>query len=84
MSWGEEGNNVMDSDINGLCDVAVYDVSGSCDIAVCVMLQFLTLETGFLVIWVCLQSKTASAHVMYQFVTSAVCLISRFVLCHDP
>ena len=53
----------MVSDINGLCDIAVYDVSGSYDIAVCVMLQFLTSGTGFLVIWVCFWSKTASAHV---------------------
>ena len=37
---GKGGNNVMVSDINGLCDVAVYDVSGSYDIVVCVMLQF--------------------------------------------
>ena len=81
---GKGGNNVMVSDINGLCDVAVYDVSGSYDIVVCVMLQFLTSETEFLAIWVCLRSKTASAHVMSQFVTSAGFLISRFILCHAP
>ena len=38
----------MVSDINGLCDVAVYDISGLYEIAVCVMLQFLTSGTGFL------------------------------------
>ena len=84
MSWGEEGNNVMVSDINGLCDVAVYGISGLYEITVCVMLQFLTSGPGFLAIWVCLWFKTASAHVMSQFVTSAVCLISRFLLCHAP
>ena len=78
---GKGGNNVMVSDINGLCDVAVYDVSGSYDIAVCVMLQFLTSETEFLAIWVCLRSKTASARVMSQFVTSVDHMISQFVLC---
>ena len=56
----------MVSDINGLCDVAVYDVSGSYDIVVCVMLQFLTSGTGSLAICVCLWSKTASTHVMSQ------------------
>ena len=71
-------------DINGLCDVAVYDVSGSYDIMVCVMLQFLTSGTGFLAIWVCLRSKTASACVMSQFVTLAVHLILWFVLCRAP
>ena len=38
----------MVSDINGLCDIAVYDISGLYEIAVCVMLQFLTSRTGFL------------------------------------
>ena len=74
----------MVSDINGLCDVAVYDVSGSYNIVVCFMLQFLTAETEFLPIWVCLRSKMASARVMSQFVTSAGFLISRFILYHAP
>ena len=52
MSWGEGGNHFMVSDINGLCDIAVYDINGYYDIAVCVMLQFVTSGTGLLAIWV--------------------------------
>ena len=37
----------MVSDINGLCDIAIYDINGYYDIAVCVMLQFLTSGTEF-------------------------------------
>ena len=78
------GLSIKNSPLNGLCEVTDYDVSGSYDIAVCVMLQFLTSGTGFLAIWAYLWSKTASAHVMSQFVTSVFFFISRFVLCHAP